>query len=86
MKNENYKNKNNTTMKKTLALVLSLFVFAQVFATDVVPVENARKASKNFLSVRYNSLSNIKLTDLTLKHTELNENGEPVYYHFQIIV
>lgn len=71
-------------MKKTLALVLSLFVFAQVFATEVVPVENARKASKNFLSARYTSLSDIKLTDLTLKHTELNENGEPVYYHFQI--
>ena len=71
-------------MKKTLALVLSLFVFVQVFATEVVPVENARKASKNFLSARYTSLSDIKLTDLTLKHTELNENGEPVYYHFQI--
>ena len=71
-------------MKKTIALVLSLFVFAQVFATDVVPVESARKASKNFLSARYKTMADIKTTDLTLKHTELNENGEPVYYHFQI--
>lgn len=71
-------------MKKTFALVLSLFVLANVFATDVVPVENAQKASKNFLSARYHSLANIKTSDLTLKHTELNENGEPVYYRFQI--
>lgn len=71
-------------MKKTFALVLSLFVLANVFATDVVTVENAQKASKNFLSARFSSLANIKMADLTLKHTELNENGEPVYYRFQI--
>ncbi|MBO7492111.1 MAG: C10 family peptidase [Bacteroidales bacterium] len=70
-------------MKKITLLVCLLAVSFWGFASHVIPVETAMKASKNFLSERI-GVSNAKGMDLTLVYTEYTEAGDPVYYRFQV--
>ena len=63
-----------------MALVM---VFALGYSTNVVPVETAMKASKNFLSERIGAQT---ADVVSLKHvyTEYAADGTPVYYRFQV--
>lgn len=70
-------------MRKITLLVCLLAVSFWGFASHVIPVETAMKASKNFLSERV-GVSDAKGMDLTLVYTEYTATGEPVYYRFQI--
>ncbi|MBR4135504.1 MAG: C10 family peptidase [Bacteroidales bacterium] len=70
-------------MKKITLLVCLLAVSLWGFASHVIPVETAMKASKNFLSER-TGVSDAKGMDLTLVYTEYTATGEPVYYRFQV--
>ncbi|MCR4965853.1 MAG: C10 family peptidase [Bacteroidales bacterium] len=70
-------------MKKITLLVCLLAVSLWGFASHVVPVETAMKASKNFLSERV-GVSDAKGMELTLVYTEYAETGEPLFYRFQI--
>ncbi len=70
-------------MKKITLLICLLAVSLWGFASHVIPVETAMKASKNFLSERVGA-SQAKGMDLTLVYTEYAETGDPVFYRFQI--
>lgn len=70
-------------MKKLTLLVCLLAISIWGFASHVIPVETAMKASKNFLSERV-GVSDAKGMDLTLVYTEYTESGDPVFYRFQI--
>ncbi|MBO4488271.1 MAG: C10 family peptidase [Bacteroidales bacterium] len=70
-------------MKKITLLVCLLAVSLWGFASHVIPVETAMKASKNFLAERV-GVSDAKGMDLTLVYTEYTAAGDPVFYRFQI--
>lgn len=70
-------------MKKIILLVSMFAVLAYGHATNVVPVQSAVKASKNFLAERVGTLQAQNL-ELTLAYTEYNEEGTPVFYRFQV--
>lgn len=70
-------------MKKFIILVLILTVISLGNAANTVPVEDAVKVSKNFLSERIGSTKAQSKT-LTLVHTEYAEDGTPLYYRFQV--
>ena len=70
-------------MKKTFLLALLCCLFSLGFAGNVVPVNDARTASVNFIKAIYPEM-NVTASDFVLKHTELDEDGDPVYYQFAI--
>jgi len=70
-------------MKKFILLVSMFAVFAFGHATNVVPVQSAVNASKNFLAERVGTLQ-VQNLEFTLAYTEYNEEGTPLYYRFQI--
>ena len=70
-------------MKKFI-LLLSLFaVISLGHSSNVVPVEDAIKVSKNFLSERIGSLEAQKMS-IQLVYTEVAADGTPVFYRFQV--
>ncbi|MBO4645746.1 MAG: C10 family peptidase [Bacteroidales bacterium] len=70
-------------MKKAFLLVLLCCLFTFVFADNVVSVQEAKTASKNFISATYPD-KQVTTADFILKHTEYNEDNEPLYYVFTI--
>ena len=70
-------------MKKTLLLALLCCLFSLGFAGNIVSVNDARTVSANFIKAVYPEM-NVSVSDIVLKHTELDENGDPVYYQFAI--
>lgn len=70
-------------MKKTLLLALLCCLFSLGFAGNIVSVDDARTVSVNFIKAAYPEM-NVGASDIVLKHTELDENGDPVYYQFAI--
>lgn len=70
-------------MKKTLLLALLCCLFSLGFAGNIVSVNDARTVSVNFIKAAYPEM-NVSASDIVLKHTELDENGDPVYYQFAI--
>ena len=70
-------------MKKTFLLAILCCLFSLGFAGNVVPVNDARTASVNFIKAIYPDM-NVTASDFVLKHTELDENGDAIFYHFAI--
>lgn len=70
-------------MKKFMLLVSLLAVITFGFSTNVVPVSDAVKVSKNFLSERIGSME-AQNYSIELVYTEYAEDGTPVYYRFQV--
>ena len=70
-------------MKKTFLLALLCCLFSLGFAGNVVPVDDARTASVNFIKAVYPDM-NVTASDFVLKHTELDENGDAIFYQFAI--
>lgn len=70
-------------MKKFMLLVSLLAVMSLGFSTNVVPVDDAVRVSKNFLSERIGSMEAQNFS-ITLVETEYTTDGTPVYYRFQI--
>ena len=70
-------------MKKTFLLALLCCLFSLGFAGNIVSVNDARTVSVNFIKAVYPEM-NVSASDIVLKHTELDENGDPVYYQFAI--
>lgn len=70
-------------MKKSILLFVLMTVVTFAFATPVIPVEDAKLISKNFIT-EISDNSNFQLSDFALVHTETDENGESLYYCFQI--
>ena len=70
-------------MKKSILLFILLAVVSFSFATNVVTVDKAKLVSKNFMTqlTRHNDFST---NDFALIHVETDENGDPLYYCFQI--
>lgn len=70
-------------MKKTFLLALLCCLFTFGFAGNPVTVNDARTVSANFIKAVYPDM-NITASDFVLKHTELDENGDAIYYQFAI--
>lgn len=70
-------------MKKTFLLAILCCLFSIGFAGNVVPVNDARTASVNFIKAVYPDLD-VTASDFVLKYTELDENGDAVFYQFSI--
>lgn len=58
-------------------------LFTLGFAGNVIPVNDARTVSANFIKSVYPDM-NITVSDIILKHTEVDEDGDAVYYQFAI--
>ncbi len=70
-------------MKKFTLLVTLLAMVTFGFSTNVVPVSDAVKVSKNFLSERIGSME-AQDYSIELVYTEYAADGTPVYYRFQV--
>ena len=70
-------------MKKTFLLALLCCLFAIGFAGNPVPANDARTVSVNFIKSIYPDM-NVTASDFVLQHTEMDENGEPLFYQFSI--
>ena len=70
-------------MKKFMLLVSLLAVITFGFSSNVVPVSDAVKVSKNFLSERIGSME-AQNYSIELAYTEYAADGTPVYYRFQV--
>lgn len=70
-------------MKKTFLLAILCCLFSIGFAGNVVPVNDARTASVNFIKSIYPDM-NVSASDFVLKYTEVDENGDAVFYQFDI--
>lgn len=70
-------------MKKSILLFILLTVVSFSFAVNVIPVEKAKLVSKNFMT-ELSGLNDFKTSDFALVYTESDENGNPLYYCFQI--
>lgn len=70
-------------MKKFILLFTLVALFSLGYATDVVPVSEAMRVSKNFLSERIGSMEAQNL-ELTLVYTQYDEEGNAVFYRFKI--
>lgn len=69
---------------KKFTLLASLLMFVMLsYAANVVPVEDAMRASKNFLSERVGATKAGQF-DLVLEHTEYSPDGVPVTYRFRV--
>ncbi len=70
-------------MKKSILLFILVSLFSFSFATKpVVTVNEAKQTATNFLVEQ--CYINAASINLTLKHTETDENGEPLFYRFQL--
>ena len=70
-------------MKKFTLLASLLMFVAMSYAVNVVPVEDAMRASKNFLSERVGATKAGQL-ELVLVNTEYSSEGVPVTYRFSV--
>lgn len=70
-------------MKKSILLFILMTVLTFSFAANVISVDKAKLVSKNFIT-EITGHNDFKTTDFVLVHTETDENGEPLYYCFQI--
>ena len=70
-------------MKKFTLLASLLMFVAMSYAVNVVPVEDAMRASKNFLSERVGATKAGQL-ELVLVNTEYSTEGVPVTYRFSV--
>ena len=70
-------------MKKTFLLAIFCFLFMAGFAGNVIPVQDAKTVSANYLTANLSGVS-VSASDLVLRHTEVDENGEAVYYIFTV--
>lgn len=69
---------------KRFTLLASLLMFITLtYAVNVIPVEDAMRASKNFLTERVGATKANQL-DLTLASTEYSSEGIPVAYRFNV--
>lgn len=69
---------------KKFTLLASLLMFVMLsYAANVIPVEDAMKASKNFLTERVGATKANQL-DLVLENTEYSADGIPVSYRFRV--
>jgi hypothetical protein len=73
----------NIAMKKSILLFILVSLFTCSFAVKpVVTVDDAKRTAANFLTEQcYINAASIRLT---LQHTETDENGEPLFYRFQL--
>jgi len=70
-------------MKKFILLFILVSLFTFSFATKpVVSVNEAKQTATNFLTEQ--CCINAASINLTLAHTETDENGEPLFYRFQL--
>ncbi len=70
-------------MKKSILLFILVSLLSFSFATKpVVSVNEAKQAATNFLTEM--CYINAASVNLTLKHVETDENGEPLFYRFQL--
>lgn len=70
-------------MKKTFLLAIFSFLILTGFAGNVIPVQDAKNVSANYLTANLSGVS-VSASDLVLRHTEVDENGEAVYYVFTV--
>lgn len=70
-------------MKKSILLFILMTVLTFSFAANVISVDKAKLVSKNFIT-EITGHNDFKTSDFALVHTETDENGEPLYYCFQI--
>ena len=70
-------------MKKFTLLASLLMFVAMSYAANIVPVEDAMRASKNFLSERVGATKAGQL-ELVLVNTEYSAEGVPVTYRFSV--
>ena len=70
-------------MKKFILLFSLVALIFMGYATNVVPVSEAMKVSRNFLSERMGSMEAQNL-ELTLTYTQYDEEGNPLFYRFQV--
>lgn len=69
---------------KKFTLLASLLMFVMLsYAANVIPVETAMKASKNFLAEQVGTTKASQL-ELVLEHTEYSPDGVPVTYRFRV--
>lgn len=69
---------------KRFTLLASLLMFITMsYAVNVIPVEDAMKASKNFLAERVGAARASQM-ELVLVNTEYSEEGTPVTYRFSV--
>jgi len=70
-------------MKKSILLLTLVSLFTFAFAVKpVVTVNEAKQTAVNFLTEQ--CAINPASIQLTLQHTETDENGEPLFYRFQL--
>lgn len=70
-------------MKKSILLILLVSLFTCSFAVKpVVTVNEAKQTAANFLTEQCSI--NASSIQLTLQHVETDENGEPLFYRFQL--
>lgn len=70
-------------MKKFTLLASLLMFITMSYAVNVIPVEDAMKASKNFLSERI-GMAKASQMELTLVNTEYAPDGTPATYRFRV--
>lgn len=70
-------------MKKAFLLTILCFLFVAGFAGNVITVQEAKTVSKNYLTANISGVS-VSASDLVLRHTEVDENGDAVFYVFSI--
>ncbi|MCQ2285669.1 MAG: C10 family peptidase [Bacteroidales bacterium] len=71
-------------MKKLFMLFLTLAMVSFTFAGNV-SVNEAKRVAKNYLTESYAAQQiEIQLDDIQLSYTEMDENGDPVFYRFDI--
>ena len=69
---------------KRFTLLASLLMFITMsYAVNVIPVEDAMKASKNFLAERVGATKANQM-ELVLVNTQYSEEGAPVTYRFSV--
>lgn len=69
---------------KKITLLASLLMFIMMsYAVNVIPVEDAMKASKNFLTERVGA-TRANQMEIVLVNTEYSVDGTPVYYQFKV--
>ncbi len=70
-------------MKKSILLFILVSLFTWSFAVNpVVTVNDAKQTATNFLAEQCHF--NAATIHLTLQHTEMDENGEPLFYRFKL--
>jgi len=70
-------------MKRFTLLASILMLITMSYAVNVIPVEDAMRASKNFLSERVGATKASQM-ELVLVNTEYSDEGTPVTYRFSV--